>query len=158
MAITMSNATVDTSERDSLLQSSVNGGAVEGGVTANTRTEGGVFGLFGEEVASGQPLAGVTASFAANVSQAIETYKSNVQTELDKLQNVESNGAFRGEAITTALANFVNAVREVGTQYLERLSSAETQIINSVAQAYQTQDTDLSGNLNSDSGSIGING
>ena len=63
-----------------------------------------------------------------------------------------------GEINSIVFPNFVNAVREVGTQYLERLSSAETQIINSVAQAYQTQDTDLSDNLNSDSGSIGING
>lgn len=156
MAISMSGATVDTSERDSLLQSSVDAGVVEGGATANTQRTG-LFGLGGEE-ATGAILAGVTESFAANVSNAIDTYKTNVQTELDKLQAVESNAAFRGSAISQALSNFVNAVRETGAQYLERLSSAETQIINSVAQAYQTQDTDLSSNLNSDSNSIGING
>ena len=156
MAISMSGATVDTSERDSLLQSNVDGGVVQGGVAANTRRTG-VLGFGGRE-ATGAALAGITESFASHVSTAIETYKSNVQAELDKLQSVESNGAFRGTAISQALSRFVNAVREVGTQYLERLSSAETQIINSVAQAYQTQDTDLSGNLNSDSSGIGING
>lgn len=156
MAITMSGATVDTSERDSLLQSNVDGGVVNGGVTANTQSTG-FLGLGGEE-ATGAALAGVTASFAANVSNAIETYKTNVQTELDKLQSVESNEAFKGSAISAALSNFVTAVRDVGTQYLNRLSSAEAQIINSVAAAYETQDTDLSGNLTSDSGNISING
>lgn len=153
MAISMSGATADTSERDSLLQSHVDGGVIQGGVTPNTEWT-----FFGGIETTGATLAGITPTFASHVSTAIETYKSNVQTELDKLQSVESNGAFKGTAISQALSRFVNAVREVGTEYLERLSSAETQIINSVAQVYETQDTDLAGNLNSDSSGINISG
>lgn len=156
MAISMSGATVDTSERDRLLQSSVDGSAVAGGEGFNVQRTG-FLGLGGVE-ASGVTLAGITESFASNVCTAIDNYKTAVQTELDKLQAVESNEAFKGTAVSAALEKFVTAVRDVGTQYLERLSGAETQIVNSVAQAYQTQDTDLSGNLNSDSSSIGING
>ena len=154
MAISMSGATVDTSERDSLLSSSIDGGAVAGGATANT--SGGFFGIGAE--ASGAALAGVTESFASHVTSAIDSYKADVQAKLDKLQAVESNSAFQGSAVSGALAKFVTSVRDVGTQYLERLSAAESQIINSVAQAYQTQDADLSGNLNSDACAIGING
>ena len=100
MAISMSGATVDTSERDSLLQSNVDGGVVQGGVTANTRGTG-FLGLGGQE-ATGAALAGITESFASHVSTAIETYKSNVQTELDKLQSVESNEAFAAQSIAVA--------------------------------------------------------
>lgn len=156
MAISMSGATVDTSERDSLLTSTVDTGVIAGGETANV--SGGFFGaVFGAE-ASGADIAGITESFAANVTRAIDSYKSDVQSKLDQLQAVESNSAFQGAAISKALANFVTSVRDVGTDYLNRLSSAETQIINSVAAAYKTQDTDLSGNLGSDAGSIGIHG
>ncbi len=153
MAISMSGATVDTSERDSLLSSSIDSSVVSGGATANT--SGGFFGLGAE--ASGAALAGVTDAFASHVSSAIESYKSKVQSELDKLQDIESNTAFQGTAVKSALTKFVTSVRDVGKQYLEILSAAETQIINSVAQAYQTQDADLSGNLNADAGGISIN-
>lgn len=155
MPITMSGATIETSERESLLSSEVDTSIVSGGVAANTHATGPFsFIGIGAQEATGAPLAGVTAEFASHVTTEIDNYKTAIQTELDKLTTVESNGAFKGEAINTALSKFIDAVRETGTQYIERLSAAETQIINSVNAAYQTQDTDLSGNLNSDAGSL----
>ncbi len=152
MAITMSGATVDTSERDNLLASNVDGSIVNGGATANTQATG-WFGFGGRE-ATGAALAGVTESFAANVSAAIDKYKENIETQLNQLEAVESNAAFKGTAVSSALSKFVVSVREVGTNYINKLSSAEKQIIESVNAAYSTQDTDLSGNLNSDASSI----
>lgn len=152
MAITMSGATIDTSERDNLLSSNVDGSVVSGGATANTQATG-FLGLGGRET-TGAALAGITESFAANVSAAIDAYKERIQTELSKLEAVESNAAFKGTAVSSALSKFVVSVREVGTNYIDKLSAAEKQIIDSVNAAYSTQDTDLSGNLNSDASSI----
>lgn len=152
MPITMSGATIDTSERDSLLTSTVDTSVVSGGASANTRGTG-FLGLGGQE-ATGAALAGVTADFAKNVSAAIDEYKTAVTTALGKLENVESNEAFKGAGVTAALSRFVESVKKVGNDYIDRLSSAETQIINSVQAAYSTQDTDLSGSLNADAGNL----
>lgn len=154
MAISMSGATVDTSERDSLLSSSINGQIVAGGESANT--SGAFGGMFGTE-ASGAKLAGVTFNFAGQVKMAINNYIREVQSKLDQLQAIENNSAFRGMAVNQALTTFVDSVREVGKEYLAKLQEAEKQIIESVDKAYSTQDTDLSDNLKSDSSQLTIN-
>lgn len=149
MSISMSGATVDQSSRDALLASTVDGGST-GGVTANTK--GGFFGHGG--TASGASLAGVTAEFAAQVSSAIDDYCANVESKLNELNAVESNGAFRGGALTAALSSFITGVKEVSMNYLAKLKEAEQQIVASVGAAYEAQDADLAGNLNSDVGTI----
>lgn len=148
MSISMSGATVDQSSRDALLASTVDGGSTGGGVSAN---KGGPFGLGG---ASGASLAGVTAEFAAQVSSAIDDYCANVESKLNELNAVESGSAFRGAALTGALSNFITGVKEVSMNYLSKLKDAEQQIVASVGAAYEAQDTDLAGNLNSDVGTI----
>ena len=148
MPITMSGATIDTSERDSLLSSTVDTSVVAGGATANTS------GILWAQEATGSNLAGITDTFAQNVCGKIDDYKTAISTALGELQNVESNEAFKGSAISTALSKFVESVREVGNNYITKLSSAEAQIINSVQSAYSTQDTDLSGSLNADAGNL----
>lgn len=154
MPITMSGATIDTSERDSLLSSTVDTSVVSGGATANTTSAWyDPAKLFTEE-ATGAPLAGITDTFAQNVCGKIDEYKTTISTALSELQNVESNEAFKGSAISAALSKFVESVREVGNNYITKLSSAEAQIINSVQAAYSTQDTDLSGSLNADAGNL----
>lgn len=154
MPITMSGATIDTSERDSLLSSTVDTSVVSGGATANTQSVGGLAGVFGAREASGSNLAGITSSFATNVCGKIDDYKTAISTALGELQNVESNEAFKGSAISAALSEFVESVRKVGNNYITKLSSAEAQIINSVQSAYSTQDTDLSGSINADAGNL----
>lgn len=147
MSISMSGATVDQSSRDALLASTVDGGST-GGVSAN---RSGPFGLGG---ASGASLAGVTAEFAAQVSSAIDDYCTSVENKLNELNAVESNGAFRGAALTGALSSFITGVKEVSMAYLAKLKVAEQEIVASVGAAYEAQDADLAGNLNSDVGTI----
>ena len=157
MAISMSSARVETGERDSLRTSTVDTSITSGGATANvdrnwlSRLSGG---LFGTENPTGAKLAGVTASFATNVTNEIDSYCNNVNQCIDKISQVEFNTAFKGSQIEAALNNFIESVKTVAKSYTSKLKAAESEIINSVAQAYQTQDADLSGNLGSDSSSL----
>ena len=52
------------------------------------------------------------------------------------------------------VADFIVKVKEVANSYLDKLSAAEQEIINSVNAAYDTQDTDLSGDLGADSSTL----
>lgn len=150
MAITMSGAKVETDERDSLLSSSIDQTITDGGAAPNT--SGGAFGFGATE--SGASLAGVTESFAQNVTAKIETYITDVNTAVDELSTVEVNQAFKGAGLEAALNNFVESVKGVAKNYTDKLKRAEDQIINSVAAAYATQDSDLSENLGSDASSL----
>ncbi len=151
MSITQSGATVDTTERDALLSSTVDAGVTSGGATLNT---GGVLGLGGT---TGANLAGVTASFASNVSTAIDEYCAEIDAKIEELSQVEVNTAFKGSAIESALNNFIESVKTTAKSYTNKLKEAETQIVNSVAKAYETQDTDISGNLASDGSTLESN-
>lgn len=151
MAITMSGATVDTTERDALLSSTVDAGVTSGGATLNT---GGPFGLGGT---TGATLAGVTASFASNVSTAIDEYCAEIDAKVEELSQVEVNTAFKGSAIESALNNFIESVKTTAKSYTSKLKEAEAEIINSVAKTYETQDTDISGNLASDGSTLESN-
>lgn len=152
MAISMSGAKVETDQRDSLLASTIDSSVTSGGVTANTQGTG-LFGLGGQE-ATGAALAGVTSTFAANVSNKIDEYCANVNQRLAELQNVDTNVAFKGSGVSSALDRFIEAVKNVAISYTNKLKAAEQQIVNSVATAYATQDADLSGNMNADSGTL----
>lgn len=146
MAITMSGATVDQSARESLRSSYVEG--ISGGETANRTFFGG---------ATGASLAGITDSFATHVSSAIDEYVEKIINDLNKLESVNSQVAFKGAAVNAALSRFVTAVKEVSISYTNKLKEAETEIVNNVHTAYQSQDADLSGNLDADSGALGGN-
>ncbi len=154
MSISMSGATIETGERDTLNASSVDASGF-GGETANQQWAPGLapWQWFNTE-ASGATLAGVTASFATNVSNEIDTYVSEIDGYLDQLENANSEVAFKGEAVKAALTKFIDSVKAVAKSYTARLKAAESEIVNSVATAYNTQDSDLSGDLNSDSGSL----
>ncbi|MBR6948697.1 MAG: hypothetical protein IKH54_00750 [Bacilli bacterium] len=154
MAITMSGAKVDSSNRDSLRTTSVDTGVLGNGVQANKDTSVMSFfnGNYGAE--TGHNLAGVTAEFATKFSTAVDTYVKNVQSKLDKLESVDSGGAFKGSNVATSLETFINSVKSVANSYLSSLQAAENQIAESVVQAYSTQDTDISGNLNRDSSTL----
>ena len=128
MAITMSNAQLDDSQRQSLLNSTV--ADVSVGDTSG--------------------FAGIKPEFVSTLTSSISEYISKARAELDKLESVDSNEAFQGTQFQTALANFVTGVKEVGESYLNALASAEQQIINSVHTVYETQDTDLGGQLSAD--------
>lgn len=149
MAISMSSATVNTSERDELLQSNINGGVTGGGEQLN-RTP------FLHE-RTGAHLAGITKDFSANVSKAIDAYCDAIDTEVERLSSVDYQKAFRGSGITKALDEFINSVKKTADSYIEKIKAAEKEIVSSVETAYQTQDSDLSGNLGSDGSTLEAN-
>lgn len=158
MAITQSRATVDTTERENLRSSNVDTSITTGGAELNTTSPGGIVGFvnnvtdnsFGVET-TGATLAGVTPTFAQNVCTEIDNYKAAVLEYLNRLEAANSSVAFQGEGVKAALTTFINSVRDVATSYLNKLSEAEQDIINSVQAAYSTQDTDLASEMNSDS-------
>lgn len=142
MAITMSGATVDSSNRETLLNSEV-----DKNVLGNNDISDPFF-LFSAG------LAGVTSEFATAVSAAIDKYCQNIESVLSKLEAIDSKSAFKGSQIDGALANFVEGVKSSALGYLSKLKAAEQQIVESVQKAYATQDTDISSNLNSDTSSL----
>lgn len=157
MAITMSGATVDTSLRDQLYSNTVNDVTV-GGETANTAKEGGVdLGLItigGSDVATGASLAGIDNEFEKEVIKAINDYIESITDVLGKLDSIASSTAFKGEGINKSLQTFASSVKEVASKYVLALRDAEKAIISGVHAAYKQQDTDISGNLNTDSSNL----
>jgi len=155
MAISMSDATIDDSTRKELLGSEIDGSFT--GVSSGTFTDAILSSdsLGGSAVGGG--LAGITQSFATNVSNAIDTYVSTIMDDINKLENANSEVAFKGAQIKSALTNFIDGVREVAISYTNKLKAAEQQIINSVATAYQQQDADVSSNLGSDTATLESN-
>lgn len=150
MAITMSGATVDSSNRETLLNSEVDKNVL--GNKVNTPFLGSALTSFVRSGTSG--LAGVTSEFATAVSAAIDKYCQNIESILSKLESIDSKSAFKGSQIDGALANFVEGVKSSALSYLNKLKAAEQQIVESVQKAYATQDTDISSNLNSDTSSL----
>lgn len=150
MAITMSGATVDSSNRETLLNSEVDKNVL--GNDVNKPLTGMMLTGFVRSGTSG--LAGVTSEFATAVSAAIDKYCQNIESILSKLEAIDSKSAFKGSQIDGALANFVEGVKSSALSYLSKLKAAEQQIVESVQKAYATQDTDISSNLNSDTSSL----
>ncbi len=150
MAITMSGATVDSSNRETLLNSEVDKNVL--GNKVNNPFSGPLLTSFVRSGTSG--LAGVTSEFATAVSAAIDKYCQNIESILSKLEAIDSKSAFKGSQIDGALANFVEGVKSSALSYLSKLKDAEQQIVESVQKAYATQDTDISSNLNSDTSSL----
>ena len=142
MPVTMSEATIDDSTRQNLLNSNVDGVAPAGGLV--------------DAILDGatQNLVGVTAEFAQHVSSEIESYSSEIKDTLSKLEAVESNSAYQGSGVKAALEKFITGVRDVSYNYLDALAAAEKQIVNSVQQAYQTQDTDIASDMNADTANL----
>ena len=147
MAISMSGAEVDTSQRDALLGSNVNGSVTAGNETANTK------GWFNPKP-TGAALAGVTANFAGHVCAEIDDYIRSITGHIDAMVAAQSNVAFQGEGVSGALQRFITAVQAVANDYANRLKGAEQQIINSVQEVYTAQDSHLSGELSSDAGGL----
>ena len=155
MAITMSGATVDSSSRDDLLNSNVDGSILGGRQEQKTGAGIGGYSVSSNSTfGSGTTLVGITAEFATASSEAIETYCKNIEDILSKLDSADSTKAFKGSQIGTALANFIEGVKTSALSYLNKLKAAEKQIVESVQKAYNTQDTDISSNLTSDTSKL----
>lgn len=155
MAINMSGAKIDDSSRTSLLGSNIDTSSF-GGVEANQYS-------FSEYVmnssikkgdTTGAALAGITAEFVSEFNRVMGEYKAKINATVEKIQAIQSNGAFQGSAITTALTNFVEGIKSVAASYITALETAENQIAASVEAAYSQQDTDISADLNTDTGTL----
>lgn len=85
------------------------------------------------------------------VHTEIEEYTTNINTILGKL---ESSAAFQGTGIKNALVTFITVVKDVSVRYTNALKKSEKQIISEVKRVYAQQDTDVSGNLSSDSATL----
>lgn len=153
MAITMSDATIDDSARQTLHSTELDGGIMPIPGVGNPIPGGGFF----DHLIPGESLAGITPSFATNVSSAIEDYCSNINGIIGKLEAVESSSAFKGSAIEGSLVKFIESVKQVSLNWVTALKNAEQQIIQQVQKVYETQDTDISSNLNSDASTLESN-
>ena len=151
MAISMSAGKIDSSERESLLGQTVDNSANLNDLQTNgidihipgTNTSN----LEGNEA----KLAGITATFATDVTAKIDSYITTVQGHINSMANVASTSAFKGETLNNKISSFIKTISFICNDYVSRLHSAENQIINSVSAAYQQQDTDIAGDLISDS-------
>lgn len=153
--ISMSGATIEDSDRTSLNSSSIAGVGGNAGVPSSP--PGGLAngsGNNGSNSFGGEPLVGITESFATAVTGSIDSYCEGVNTALDELQSVATTGAFQGEAISAAIKTFVDGCREVAQSYVNKLKAAENQIINSVEKVYSSQDTELGGNVDGATASV----
>lgn len=153
MAINVSSAHMTDTQRQDLLGTNVDTSPF-GGVTANTQKQGGFLGFGGEYVPTGAELAGITGDFVQTFSAAIDTYCTDVETTLNELEAVATSGAFQGSGVSKALSAFVTSVRDVAISYVTAVKHAENEIIESVKAAYAQQDTDLSGDLSSDTSTL----
>lgn len=138
MAISMSQATVDNSKQDQLLGHTVSESVIHGDY------------LDAENIAA----AGITQDFAQSVCAAIDSYISDINQTLNQLNSLDATAAFRGRFVAGAIETFIDNVKAVSLDYTTALQNAETQIVNSVKSAFQTQDADLSANLGTDSSTI----
>lgn len=138
MAITMSQATVDSSKRDELLAHSVSESVIQGDYVDSSL----------------ETAAGISSDFAESLSGAIDSYIADINQTLNKLDSLDATIGFKGTAVAGAIETFIENVKAVSLNYTTALQNAEVQIVNSVKTAYQTQDADLSGNLSTDSSTI----
>lgn len=154
MAVTMSETTASREAEIKLQSTSVDTTIINGGAVSTAKYHVSGEGQMAFLIGRGTPLVGITASFATNVSRAIEEYCNNIKNKINEMQTIDSTGAFKGESVTTAIANFVTGVKEVVNAYISSLQNAEQEIINNVQNVYTQQDTNISGNLNTDSGKV----
>ena len=157
MAIQMSSANVDTAmdRRSYFNKSNVDIDSMGERLTNNTAS-GSLYGAMAMVAGLNVPgsLAGVTADFASAFQTVADSYKAEVQQQIDQLCNPEVNQAFRGAGVQSALEDFVVGIRDAASAYLDSLTEVEKAIVNAVRAAYVKQDNDLAGNVRSDTSRV----
>ena len=156
MGISMSNASIDSSKRDSMLDSKYDYNTLGEGTNFKQKEVVDNEGKTHNEY-TGVDVAGITGGFVESFKKTIDDYSANVEEalkKLDKVTDVNMDSALKGAGIKDAVVEFVQAVRTTATNYLKALHDAENQIVESVQAAYEQQDKDLSANLKSDASDI----
>lgn len=158
MAVTMSEASIDQSKRQGLLDQNLSRSTLGSGEELNTSFSWGTseIPMFHFE-ADGNHIAGITADFLPKFQAAVDEYEAEVKNSIEKLNTTKEEylqNAFKGSAIEEAITSFVTSVKQVANNYLTSLKNAEMQIAQSVQNVYQQQDTDISSNLNKDASTL----
>ena len=109
---------------------------------------------FENPFSSNDGLIGITPEFASNVTTKIDDLKTNIDNKLKEISDTQDNAAIKGEQVTAAIGNFIDAIVKVATSFNDCLSDAESSLIKAVEAAYKKQDEDLSGNLATDSATV----
>ena len=97
---------------------------------------------------------GITADMVSQIQTAYDNYISQINSDIAQIENPEVNQAFKGSSVETAFKNLVSSVKETAQRFTQSLKEAEMQIIQEVQKAYETQDTSIAGDINSDAGTL----
>lgn len=153
MAVTMSEASIDQSKRQGLLDQNLSRSTLGNSEELNTTFNLPTFRF----EANGNNIAGITADFLPKFQSAVDEYETEVKNSIEKLNTTKEEylqNAFKGSAIEGAITSFVDSIKQVANNYLTSLKNAEMQIAQSVQNVYQQQDTDISSNLNKDASTL----
>ena len=142
MAVRVSDATINHE-----LNNNINNSTIDITSTGNQVPEYGLNDYFNVVVGS---TVGLSENMVGSIGNAIDSYTNTIRTTLSRLENVESAGAFKGTGITEAVSTFVINVKDTANAYLDSLAESQKQMIESVRAAYEIQDADIAGDINSD--------
>lgn len=130
--------------------------SVIGNYSSSNKSDGGWFGIGAyDNSINSHDTVGITPEMLTKITSAIDEYVNNLNATLDAMPTaVDYTQAFKGQGITKAVENFVTTVKDVCKSYIYSLQNVEQQIIKSVEMNYNDSDSDLSGQLNTDSTNI----
>lgn len=143
MAITGTDYSVKTDNRDSLVNDMSNR------TDAFSSAVGGNY-----SAANGPAKVGITTDMVSKIRTAYETYISEINAAISKIENPEVNQAFKGTAIEYSFQRLVTAVKGTAQEFTSKLKEAEMQIIRTVQEAYASQDSTVAQNINNDTNSL----
>lgn len=115
-----------------------------------SRTDGSIFNFFGGTTISAKNLVGITPELVTDFGTALDTYKSNITTYLNLMEAKEATVGFKGEAVNSAIKNFVSRIIEISKEYLDSLEQVEKEMIAAVQASYSSQDTAVGSSVTSD--------
>lgn len=113
--------------------------------------EGAFLGIIGGTNISAKNLVGITPELVTEFSSALDTYKTNITTYLNLMEAKEATVGFKGEAVNSAIKNFVSRIIEISKEYLDALEQVEKEMVAAVHRSYSSQDTAIGSSVSADS-------
>lgn len=109
-------------------------------------------GTFGNDLKNGT-MTGINYQGASAINEAIENWLSKIDSDLDAIQDIETNGAFKGEQFTAAISDFVLAVKETCHNVSSNLREFQD-ILNRAIVQYKERDEQLKSDISSSSETV----
>ncbi len=109
-------------------------------------------GTFGNELKNGN-MTGINYANASAINTAIENWLSKIDQDLQQIEAVDASGAFKGEQFTTAIQEFIIAVRDTCHNVASNLREFQD-ILNRAIAAYKQRDAQLKSDIGSASESV----